>query len=78
MDVKALKELAQKYTVAELNGFADQYEATGVAPVPTNQDPGEQMSAYLGAAEVRAAMDAGKPLADAVREFAQRVRGVLK
>jgi hypothetical protein len=36
------------------------------------------MSDYLQAAEVKAVMDTGKPMNDALREFAQRVRGVLK
>ncbi len=78
MDIKIIKELVSKYNVAELNKFADEFESTGVAPVKTQDDAGDQMSDYLQAAEVRAVMDAGKPMNDALREFAQRVRGVLK
>ncbi len=78
MDIKIIKELVQKYSVDELNKFADEFESTGVAPVKTQDDPGDQMSDYLQAAEVKAVMDAGKPINDALREFAQRVRGVLK
>jgi predicted HAD superfamily phosphohydrolase YqeG len=78
MDIKIIKELVSKYNVDELNKFADEFEATGVAPVKTQEDAGDQMSDYLQAAEVRAVMDAGKPMNDALREFAQRVRGVLK
>jgi hypothetical protein len=77
MDIKIIKGLVANHTVAELNAFADEFERTGVAPVATQDDPGDQMSDYLQAAEVRAAVDAGKPLAEALREFGQRVRGVL-
>jgi hypothetical protein len=78
MDIKIIKDLVQKYSVDELNKFADEFEQTGIAPVKTQDDPGDQMSDYLQAAEVKAVMDAGKNMNDALREFAQRVRGVLK
>ena len=77
MDVKSVKELAQKYTVEELSQFADDFEATGVAPLKTQDDAGEQMSDYLMAAEMRALLDKGMSLNDALREFSKRVRGVL-
>lgn len=77
MDIKSVKELAQKYTVDELNKFADDFEATGTAPIKTQDDAGEQMSDYLMAAEMRAYLDKGMPLNEAVREFSKRVRGVL-
>jgi hypothetical protein len=77
MDVKSVKELAQKYTVDELNKFADEFEATGTAPLKTQEDAGEQMSDYLMAAELRAYIDQGMPLNEALREFSKRVRGVL-
>jgi len=77
MDIKSIKDLAQKYTVDELNGFADEFESTGVAPVKTQEDAGEQMSDYLQAAVLRSYMDQGMSLVDATREFSKRVRGVL-
>ncbi len=77
MDVKSVKELAQKYTVDELNRFADEFETSGVAPVKTQEDPGDQMSDYLQAAELRSYMDKGLGLTEALREFSKRVRGVL-
>ncbi len=77
MDVKSVKDLAQRYTVEELNKFADDFEATGVAPLKTQDDPGEQMSDYLQAAELRAYLDKGLSLPEALREFSKRVRGVL-
>lgn len=77
MDVKSVKELAQKYTVDELNKFADDFESSGVAPVKTQDDAGEQMSDYLQAAELRHYLDQGMDLSTALREFSKRVRGVL-
>jgi hypothetical protein len=78
MDVKVVKDLAQKYKLEELISFADEFERTGVAPVKTQEDAGEQMSDYLQAAELRNYMDQGMNLNDALREFSKRVRGVLK
>lgn len=77
MDIKSIKDLAQKYSVEELNKFADEFENTGVAPLKTQDDPGSQMSDYLMGAELRQLIDQGLPLNEAVREFSKRVRGVL-
>lgn len=77
MDVKVLKELAQRYTAEELNKFADEFENTGIAPVKTQEDPGDQMSDYLQAAEIRNYLDKGMSLNEAMREFSKRVRGVM-
>lgn len=77
MDIKSIKELAQKYTVDELNTFADEFESTGVAPVKTQEDAGEQMSDYLQAAVLRSYLDQGLSIVEATREFSKRVRGVL-
>ena len=77
MDIKSIKELAQKYTIDELNKFADDFEATGVAPVKTQEDAGDQMSDYLQAAELRSYIDQGMNVNEACREFSKRVRGVL-
>ena len=77
MDVKVVKDLAQKYTIEELNKFADDFEATGVAPIKTQDDPGDQMSDYLQAAELRSYLDQGMNVNEALREFSKRIRGVL-
>ncbi len=77
MDVKSIKELAQKYSVDELNAFADEFESSGTAPVKTQDDAGEQMSDYLMAVEMRTYLDKGMTVNDALREFSKRVRGVL-
>lgn len=77
MDIKSIKSLAEKYSFQELTKFADEFEATGVAPVKTQEDDGEQMSDYLMAAELKHYLDKGLPMQEAVREFSKRVRGVL-
>ena len=77
MDMKTIKELAQKYSFDELQKMADEFENTGIAPVKTQEDAGSQMSDYLMGAELRFLMDKGLPLNEAVREFSKRVRGVL-
>lgn len=78
MDAKIMKDLAQKYSFDELNKFADEFEHTGVAPVKTSEDAGDQMSDYLMAAELRFLMDEkGMNVNEALREFSKRVRGVL-
>lgn len=78
MNAKNMKELAAQYTFEELNKFADTFETTGVAPIKTSDDPGDQMSDYLMAAELRFLMDEkGLSVNDALREFSKRVRGVL-
>ncbi len=78
MDVKKMKTLAEKYSFDELQKFADEFEHTGVAPVTTSEDAGDQMSDYLMAAEIRLLMDKDKiTLQEALREFSKRVRGVL-
>lgn len=78
MNAKNMKELAVKYTFDELNKFADEFENTGVAPVKTSEEAGDQMSDYLMAAELRFLMDEKElNVNDALREFSKRVRGVL-
>lgn len=77
MDIKSIKTLAEAHSVDELNKFADELENTGVAPIKTQEDLGDQMSDYLQAAELRAYLDQGMTMPEAVREFSKRVRGVL-
>jgi hypothetical protein len=77
MDIKSIKTLAEQYSFEDLTRFADEFEATGVAPVKTQEDDGEQMSDYLMAAELKFYLDKGMPMNEAVREFSKRVRGVL-
>lgn len=80
MDVKIIKELASKYSVAELQKYADELENTGKTSCPECQnkvDLGALMSDFLQAAEVKNLMDAGMSLNEAMRDFSKRVRAVL-
>lgn len=77
MDIKAIKELAQKHTLAELMAFADELESKGVVACSQKSDCNEIMSDLLQAAEVRGLVDGGMSLQDAVREFSKRVRGTI-
>lgn len=78
MDIKTIKKLAQDYKREELLGFADKLEQEGVAEVKTQDDPGDQMSDYLQAAEVITIMESEQlDLNTAVRQFAKRVRSAI-
>lgn len=77
MDIKALRELAQKYTVDELNAFVTQLENTGKCDCSQKDDPSDIMSDLLQAIEVRQAVDGGLSVQEAVRDFSKRVRTVL-
>lgn len=80
MDIKAIKELAVKYSIDELMQFADELENSGKTSckeVSQKNDPNELMSDFLQSAEVKGLMNEGLNLNEAVREFSKRVRGVL-
>jgi hypothetical protein len=77
VDIKAIKELAQKYTAEELLKCADELENKGQCACSQKSEPGEAMSDVLQAYEVRKAVDEGTPLQEAVRDFSKRVRACL-
>lgn len=78
MDIKAIKELAEKYSQPELMRYADELEQLGKSSVSIKEDLNEVMSDLLQAAEVRNLMDEKKlSLQEAVREFSKRVRAVV-
>ncbi|NBO37013.1 hypothetical protein EBU99_00315 [bacterium] len=77
MDIKALRELAQTYSVEQLNQCVNDLENKGSCSCSQKSDPFEIMTDLLQAIEVRQAMDNGSSLQDAVREFSKRVRAVL-
>lgn len=77
MDLKAIRELAQKFSQEELNHFINELENTGRCECSTKEDPGDTMSDLLQALEVRKAVDGGLSLQEAVRDFSRRVRCVL-
>jgi hypothetical protein len=78
MDIRALKELAQAFTVPELDACVLELENTGKCRCTAKTDTHEAMSDLLQALEVRSLVDGGMSLQDAVREFSKRVRLVLR
>ncbi len=75
-----IKDLVNKYSVEQLNKFADELENSGktsCAESAHKEDLNSIMSDFLQAAEVKIMVDKGTPLNEAVREFSKRVRGVL-
>jgi len=77
MDIKALRDLAQNYSVDQLNEFVTELENTSRCACSQKEDPFEIMSDLLQAIEVRQSVDSGMSLQEAVREFSKRVRAVL-
>ena len=77
MDIKALRDLAQNYSVDQLNEFVTELENTGRCACSKKDDAFEIMSDLLQAIEVRRSVDSGMSLQEAVRDFSKRVRAVL-
>jgi hypothetical protein len=77
MDIKALRELAQTYTVEQLNAFVEELESKGSCACSQKPDAGEIMTDLLQAIEVRQAVDQGQSIQEAIRDFSKRVRSVL-
>ena len=78
MDLKTIKDFAEKYSRDELYKFADELEQKGSVSISTKSDVNEVMSDLLQAAEVRGLMDDKKlSLQEAVREFSKRVRAAI-
>ena len=78
MDIKAIKELATQYTVEELNSFAQKLENGETPNTPhSKEDPGDLLSDFIQAAEVRMLMNQGLEMKEAIREFSKRVRQTL-
>ena len=77
MDLKAIKELAQKFTVQELENWATELEQKGQCSAIAKTDANEAMSDVLQAMEVRKLVDGGSSLQEATREFSKRVRSTL-
>ena len=78
MDIKSIKKLAEGYSSQDLLKMADQLEQGQEVPIRTQDDPGDQLSDYLQAAEVKQLMELHQyDLNTAVSEFSKRVRSVL-
>jgi hypothetical protein len=77
MDLKALRHLAQTYSIEQLNACVEELESTGACSCWQKDEPMDVMTDLLQAIEVRQALDRGEPLSEAIREFSKRVRSVL-
>lgn len=77
MDIKAIKQLAEKYDIPTLEKCIEQLELSGKCDCCEKPDPADTMSDLLQAIEVRALTEKGHSLQEAVRELSRRVRGVL-
>jgi hypothetical protein len=78
MKINEVKRLAETHSRAELQAAAECIEA-GQEPeiAVSGDDEGEQLTHCLGGVFVCEACEAGKTMKDALREFAQRVRGSM-
>jgi hypothetical protein len=78
VDLKSIKELAEKFTTSQLSKCADELENSGKCLCTEKADLNDAMSDVLQALEVRNAMEEkGLTLQESVREFSKRVRTVL-
>ncbi len=76
MDIKQIKNIAQKYTPDEIEGCITQQVESG-KNVCLTDDNSEKIINELSKAEViRNLVDEGLSLADALRELARRMRAV--
>jgi hypothetical protein len=78
MIVTVVKALVEKHTKAELDDAIAKFESSreNVFGVE-GKDDGEKLSNLLAASAIRARVDRGMPLNEAVREHSSRVRGIL-
>jgi phosphoribosyl-ATP pyrophosphohydrolase len=76
MDVREIKELAKKFSPEQIEGCIGQELETG-ANVCLRDESSEKVVNELAKAQfVRALVEKGVPLADALRELARRMRQV--
>ena len=78
MIVATVRRLAETRTKAELDDAIARFEASRENTLEVDgADDGEKLSNLLAAAAIRARMDKGMALNEALREHSARVRGVL-
>lgn len=78
MILATVKDLANKYTKDQLNEAVDAFEADRKNLLNVEgKDEGEVLSNLLVASFVRTRMDKGMPMQEAIREYSQRVRGMI-
>ena len=78
MQLPIIRELASKHTVLELERAAEAFESSRENSFNVGgKDEAEILTHLLMAAVVRAKMDGGLSLPDALREHSQSVRSML-
>ena len=78
MILAVVKELVAKHSKAELDDAIVKFEADLTNHLSVaGADDGEKLSNLLAAAQIKARMDKGMALNDAIREHSQRVRSIL-
>lgn len=78
MILNVVKDLVSKHSKDEIDRAITAFETKRENLLNVEgPDDGEKLSNLLAASEVRARMDNGMPLNEAVRDFSQRVRSVL-
>jgi len=78
MKIPVIRELAQKYTTAELTEAGDAFENERKNTLEVaGEDEGEILTNLLVAAVIRSKMDSGLSLQDALREHSKSLQGLL-
>lgn len=78
MILPVIRELAEKYTVRELEAAALSFEEKRENTLNVRgKDEGEVLTNLLMAAVVRQKVEDGMPLIDAVREHTKMIQGII-
>lgn len=78
MILAVVKDLVSKHSKDEIDRAISAFEAKRENTLNVEgPDDGEKLSNLLAASEIKARIDKGMPLNDAIRDFSQRVRSVL-
>ena len=78
MILAVVRELVGKHSKAELDEAISKFEADLTNDLNVaGSDDGEKLSNLLAASGIKARMDKGMSLNDAIREHSQRVRSIL-
>ncbi len=76
MDIKHIRQVAQKYTPEQIEGCISQQMETGENVCLTDETSEKIINDLSKAAVVREFVDQGMDIADALRELARRMRFV--
>lgn len=76
MDIKHIRQVAQKYTPEQIEGCISQQMETGGNVCLTDETSEKIINDLSKAAVVREFVDQGMDIADALRELARRMRFV--